>query len=728
MDLATIKLLLCYPKDSKRYLAGVEGFVEFAFKDKPEDAKIYCPCHTCVHTNLLPRGEIYGHLVCNGILENYEEWDFHGEPSVQHNGDQQPPSQTQERHANMQQMIHDAFEHMYDDIAMDDATDLPNPLTDEPKLKVQEFYKLIEDSKKPMWTGCELSLLTLLVLLFNIKSMNKWSDKSFGDLLDILHMAIPKGKELLPRNFYEAKKVISKFGLGYESIHACPNNCQLFWDKKADDDFCSTCKASRWKDKEPETALTKKKRRKARPCKVLRYFPIKERLKRLFMCKETAPLLRWHDEERTKDGALRHPADSPAWTRFDDKFPPIKSDSRNIRFGLATDGFNPYGMLSSKYSCWPVVLVIYNLPPWLCMKEHNLMLPLIIPGPKSPGDRLHVFLQPLIDDLRDLFLNGMATYDASRDETFTLRGAVLMTISDLPGLGMLASHMAHGEFACPPCGENAWSKHLKHGLKSCFMGHRRFLPLDHPFRSDSNSFDGTVELEAEPITYYDRQILDEIIALGNFNESKTYKAVSSLFILPYWDYNILWYNLDVMHIEKNVFENLYGTLSSLDGKTKDNLKARLDLKEMNIREDLHPQETPSGKFYLPPARFAMSKSERQLFCKVLKGIKVPDGYSRNISKCVNCAEGKIVGLKTHDCHVLLQQLMPIALRGILPDDITTVIFELSAYFRGICSKVLHVDDLDRLEQSIKVTLCKMEMIFPPGFFYSYGSLSSPFSD
>jgi hypothetical protein len=171
-----------------------------------------------------------------------------------------------------------------------------------------------------------------------------------------------------------------------------------------------------------------------------------------------------------------------------------------------------------------------------------------------------------------------------------------------------------------------------------------------------------------------------------------------------------------MHIEKNVFENCYGTLSGLDGKSKDNLQARKDLQEMNIREDLHPQEKPSGKFYLPPARFAMSKSERQTFCEVLRDIKVPDGYSGNISKSVNCAEGKLIGLKTHDCHVLLQQLMPIALRGIIPDDITAVMFELSAYFRGICSKVLRLDDLDRLEQSIKVTLCKMEMIFPPGFF------------
>ena len=194
---------------------------------------------------------------------------------------------------------------------------------------------------------------------------------------------------------------------------------------------------------EPETKLTKKQRRKATPCKVLRYFPIKDRLKRLFMCKETTPLLRWHDEERIKDGALRHPADSQAWTDFDEKFPQIKSDPRNIRFGLATDGFNPYGMLSSRYSCWPVVLVIYNLPPWFCMKEHYLMLSLIIPGSTSPGDKIHVFLKPLLEDLKDLFQNGMPTYDASRNETFDLRAAVLMTISDLLGLGMLACHMPH---------------------------------------------------------------------------------------------------------------------------------------------------------------------------------------------------------------------------------------------------------------------------------------------
>jgi hypothetical protein len=416
------------------------------------------------------------------------------------------------------------------------------------------------------------------------------------------------------------------------------------------------------------------------------------------------------------DSLLRHPADAPVWKRFDEKFPQFASDSRNIRFALATDGFNPFGKMSSMHSCWPVVLVVYNLPPWLCMKDHNIMLSLMIPGPKSPGDRIHVFFEPLLEDLKDLFQTGISTYDASRNESFTLRGAVLMTISDLPGLGMLASHMVHGKFACPPCGENVWTKQLKNGRKSCFLGHRKYIDLDHPYRFDASSFDGTIELGKEPSTYYDRPILHEITALGNFKDSKTYKSVSSLFSLPYWDDNILRYNLDVMHIEKNVFDNLYDTISGLDGKTKDNLQARLDLVDMNIRADLHPQVKDSGKLYLPPARFGMSKSERRVFCDVIRNIKVPDGYCRNISKCVNVAEGKIIGLKTHDCHVLMQQFMPIALRGNLPDDITAVVFELSAYFRGICSKVLNVEELDRLDHSIKITLCKLETIFPPGFF------------
>jgi DNA-directed RNA polymerase beta' subunit len=129
-----------------------------------------------------------------------------------------------------------------------------------------------------------LSKLTFLVLLFHVKSSNKWSNKSLNDLLEILQLALPNGANL-PSTFAEAQKIIAKLGLSYEKIHVCPKNYQLYRGEKKDHDFCSKCGASRWKNKEDNTTLTKKERRKATPNKVLRYFPIRPRLKRLFMNK-----------------------------------------------------------------------------------------------------------------------------------------------------------------------------------------------------------------------------------------------------------------------------------------------------------------------------------------------------------------------------------------------------------------------------------------------------------
>jgi len=68
------------------------------------------------------------------------------------------------------------------------------------------------------------------------------------------------------------------------------------------------------------------------------------------MSSETASFMRWHAESRTKDGILRHPADSPAWKTFDEKNPDFAVDSRNVRLGLATDGFNPFRTMSMAHS------------------------------------------------------------------------------------------------------------------------------------------------------------------------------------------------------------------------------------------------------------------------------------------------------------------------------------------------------------------------------------------
>ena len=69
--------------------------------------------------------------------------------------------------------------------------------------------------------------------------------------------------------------------------------------------------------------------------------------------------------------------------------------------------------MSTTHSTWPVMLVPYNLPPWLCMKRSSLILSLVIPGATSPGIAIDVYLQPLVEELRELWDVGVEAYDAS---------------------------------------------------------------------------------------------------------------------------------------------------------------------------------------------------------------------------------------------------------------------------------------------------------------------------
>ena len=66
--------------------------------------------------------------------------------------------------------------------------------------------------------------------------------------------------------------------------------------------------------------------------------------------------------------------------------------------------------------------------------------------------------------------------------------------------------------------------------------------------------------------------------------------------LLYWPDNMIRHNLDVMHIEKNIFDNLFNTIMDLKGKSKDNTKARMDLKEYCRRKELELIDCGGGKY------------------------------------------------------------------------------------------------------------------------------------
>ena len=85
-----------------------------------------------------------------------------------------------------------------------------------------------------------------------------------------------------------------------------------------------------------------------------------------------------------------------------------------------------------------------------------------------------------------------------------------------------------------------------------------------------------------------------------------------------------------MHIEKNICDNVIRTMLDIDGKTKDNINARLDLQEMRIRQELHIIRD-SDKCFLPPACYTLSGDEKKSFCEWFKSVKFPDGYASNIS-------------------------------------------------------------------------------------------------
>ena len=141
------------------------------------------------------------------------------------------------------------------------------------------------------------------------------------------------------------------------------------------------------------------------------YLPIIPRFKRLFENAHDAKNLTWHADGKKSDGLLRHSVDSSQWKTIDRLYPDFVDYPRNVRLGLASDGMNPFGNLSTNHSSWPVLLMIYNLPHWLCMKRKYIMLCIMIAGPRQPRNDINMYLTSLIEDLRKLWEDKVDVWD-----------------------------------------------------------------------------------------------------------------------------------------------------------------------------------------------------------------------------------------------------------------------------------------------------------------------------
>ena len=151
----------------------------------------------------------------------------------------------------------------------------------------------------------------------------------------------------------------------------------------------------------------------------------------------------------------------------------------DLQLGLVGDGIVPYKNIAMKHSTWVLLIIIYNLPPWLLTKKFFISLAVLILGPKAPTtENIDVLMAPLIRNLLKLW-EGVPAVNMSKPEgerQFNLRALLMWTVNDFPAYGLLSGQQVHGYKGCPLCGPKTCSKYALLLGKMIYLGGRRYLP------------------------------------------------------------------------------------------------------------------------------------------------------------------------------------------------------------------------------------------------------------
>jgi len=253
----------------------------------------------------------------------------------------------------------------------------------EPIPEAKRFMQMLQAAKKPLYEGCEMSLVKAVVDLTNLKCEYNMPHRAV-DAITAFMKEICLDTNYIVGNYYGIKKLLVGLKLPHRKIDVFPNSCMLFWKDNESLETCSICDGGRY------SCVTKDGRQI--PCKQLIYFPIGPRLQCLYAIKAIFENMRWHHDHKWPRGVMAHPSGSDAWKHLDASFPSFGDELRNVRLGLCTDGFSPFGHYGQTYSCWLVIVTPYNLPPWMCKKRQFMFIALLIPGPKNPKGNLDIYL------------------------------------------------------------------------------------------------------------------------------------------------------------------------------------------------------------------------------------------------------------------------------------------------------------------------------------------------
>ncbi|KAL0310475.1 UNVERIFIED_CONTAM: hypothetical protein Scaly_2924800 [Sesamum calycinum] len=315
-------------------------------------------------------------------------------------------------------------------------------------------------------------------------------------------------------DYYNMKKLVKDLSLPVEKIDACKNSCMLYWKDEIDLEYCKFYGDARYKPYLGET----------------------------------------HTEKSPSEGSICHRSDAEVWKYFDLMYPDFAEESHNVRLGLYIDSFAPHGQYNRTYSYYPVIITPYNLSLGMCMSFEYMFLTMVIPGPSNSKRLIGVYLEPLIEELLQLWHVGVRTYDHATNNVFIMRAALMWTVNELPTYGMAS------------------------GKAYYFDCHRQSLPEHHSYRRNKKAFmKNRVENKVIRLRLTGYQILDRVVNIS--------PAVEMPLSLP---------DSYVMDIKK---------------KTKDNMNGRRDLKIICNRLELELDERKSN--VMPKVVYTLAKEQKR---------------------------------------------------------------------------------------------------------------------
>ena len=295
-------------RDSLDFKIGAEEFLSFAEENSKDPKRIPCPCCRCVNFKKFSTKIVRGHIYDYGFSLGYVDWIWHEDNAARGTrssvGGTHPASDQHTEHFAASETV-EVCEAAFNASEYDKDS--------------YDFRRFVVDAEQSLFEGSECTKLQSMIKLHNWKARFGISDTAFTELLSPVGSFLPKD-HVLPPNSYEAKKTLSDLGLEYIKIDAYPNDCVLYRGIHSDASECPNCKLSRWKvGKNGELRIKVL-------AKIMWYFPIIPRFKRLFKSPSTAALMTWHANQRIIDDKMRHPANSPSWKNIDYRWPAFGSE------------------------------------------------------------------------------------------------------------------------------------------------------------------------------------------------------------------------------------------------------------------------------------------------------------------------------------------------------------------------------------------------------------------